>query len=896
MNETPKSLYGELLNTTDLDSIVQIINKNIAILNDKARSNREVVRKSFGIIDSNSLCKRLVSILLQSRSEARAAVFRLLRYIFDDSLAKLIVKHNIDYLIARALLVDWDEIEHREALKLTSYWILESQMSPPRSIAMMLLTLVESCSHKQQFYFVHLRLLCLIISTHPIFAVDIGIIPVLLDRMYCNLNNSFSLKTVLPSILCGLEQMPLGVFPEANLIGLIISPILEHTYPNRITATTGDGLMKSKEEVQFICQKAMKICLKCWAGKFYMFYGGISAVSSLCGALFCGNSDDELFVLKVIYEIFDLDYPNECKTLHEILRAREKRGAELFNEELTDSGEGGYGFVAGAVDREVLPISRKRPKLNDCDDAYLCLIFLKSGIVEACLKMVLRGAYELFLPANYLLAEFMHLCIRLLPQKFNFIFLPKLISDGMMSSYGLRRERSIKFVSNLSVLFKRKETNQYCTYLETLKARYLEPISADNQFKSGKKQHSSITSPVLVDSGTLEKFALRAYKANMGQENPCLWDWMKIYEMLKTCHMEKSIRPTHAELFSKILAFFRLDAPSGFRNMPIEDPKAVVCYNCGIKLMDVFIECGYREFLVRLKTFVQEIEFELKKVVEQLKSEDDCSSNPFTSENLKRYCSQYYFLMIGQLSRSKRGCILINGIFDILIKMIEVNGTYSQIILALSTLDYSNDAKTSKTRYFFELCLKSNRNELRLYSTAMIRLFLRFSPGSFQDWPLSLLINSLTDNHSEVQKVALDIFDEACQLEGMCESISRKVSIGQLMMTAYTKLCIVRLFSSELVFQKFKAQGILQRILDDWESNMCLEYVRLMESRMIRCRNTADSIMLPHLYGELSKHANGMDVIRSNAYFLKAINQLKNFEQIDNIERLKEYLWIMVRS
>lgn len=201
--------------------------------------------------------------------------------------------------------------------------------------------------------------------------------------------------------------------------------------------------------------------------------------------------------------------------------------------------------------------------------------------------------------------------------------------------------------------------------------------------------------------------------------------------------------------------------------------------------------------------------------------------------------------------------------------------------LIVSSLEY---IFPGPCRDILEAVLTCNSESTRLYATQFLHVLLRAGNPLFSTWAIQLLVNQLYDKSRSVYLSALATLHEACELPDCLEAL---ININPDLEKLGEKgmILFIRLLSTESGYNKIIHDSSKDKLIDlirKWDNYFVYRYVKLVEGDVsdaltlhqrnedgkydkrassLRNAHKRDVFLPPHLYGQLSQHAEGYDLL-----------------------------------
>ncbi|KAG8285859.1 hypothetical protein J6590_072100 [Homalodisca vitripennis] len=331
-----------------------------------------------------------------------------------------------------------------------------------------------------------------------------------------------------------------------------------------------------------------------------------------------------------------------------------------------------------------------------------------------------------------------------------------------------------------------------------------------------------------------------------------------------------------------------------------------------MELLDCLL-CGYQES--ECDKLLSELLTVIKTQLEAIstaKSVHDCMLSPLAVTN--SLC-QDYFLLVGHLTRSQAGVDLLDnmGILQVLLSLVTTSKHDCYVKLIISSLDYSSD---ERIRNVMSSTLVCDQDSSRLYATKFLRVLLRTpltKRADYARWVVELLATQLSDKNRAVSLSAIAALDEACDVK---EYLDALINLRPSLLHLGDKglLLLIRFLSTEKGFNYMNEANFVSTQLSKWVK-FNYKYVCIVEGELAdgltlvernedgryssRLSNTkrvpGDVYVPPHLYGQLTQHPAGLNLLLAHENIPKLVQVvLQGLCGSDNeIMDLKAAVWAL---
>ncbi|EDV23413.1 uncharacterized protein TRIADDRAFT_58016 [Trichoplax adhaerens] len=866
-------LYS-ILNSLDKNAArKQVLNLNNLVK--LIRSNDDDVFLGFSL-EEIVRCGR--KALLSSVKEVRAATIRALRYLFKDRDAFIVFyKLHIDLFLIRALDSPYpNEIERVQVLRFLRKIIRICPDLFPRSLVSCLVAIGddEYSQTRDRFSYACLATLCeLAVSNAEIVALVGGINTIIRNILDCQMHriNEAMMMTIL--YLFDHPMTRKYMRPQLDLEA-IVAPFTDLQY--RYSADIPDFELKDDHQFRLTTSKlAITTIFKTWEGIICMCKADGSGFRSLLGAFCLPNSEIRKATMDILYDVFRLRVPEWTNNFSDALR-------NATCTYIQDGWKLSEGWVAEEA-LQLLPPKTTRMNLVDNYLAVVLSAFSMSGLFESLVDVVTSEDEFIAVRATILLGELLHMANTIIPVACgsNSHSLPQLIAlTTSLDSSPSQRSRAyaaIRCLDTLHQLKKRKVTcfNEYlalllrqCNY-EHYQQQYTLGKDAIG-ISSNSKDIDDAINQVVKDSKILSSKIIT------------LWDWETIRGLLQSTKVSyKNLEDTSNTKFLRRLMSFYLPSKQQFAEIGLTSEQAQLYTQVGCLLVKFLLSSNEADALKLLQELIQEIVNALNEVISPA---GQGTYNTFLSERLTETLSQYYFLLIGEVSSSATGIQILEktGAFDSFISLCSSKSHPEHVKLLLSGLDYNIPGPS---RVVLSKALTANDEHIRMYGTKYLRALLRAGVSNFSKWGLELLVTQLYDTNEEIAACALEITTEACEDKTCLESIVKLQPA--LLCLGHSGYCLMLRFCSiESGFTYLQNMGFLTKAIEEWIQHSNLEYVKLVERSLAEALTTFEkdseigiyvrrqtkpkdplkAFVPVHVFGELAQLKNGCKLIIDGDY------------------------------
>ncbi|CAG9817290.1 unnamed protein product [Phaedon cochleariae] len=229
--------------------------------------------------------------------------------------------------------------------------------------------------------------------------------------------------------------------------------------------------------------------------------------------------------------------------------------------------------------------------------------------------------------------------------------------------------------------------------------------------------------------------------------------------------------------------------------------------------------------------------------------------------------------------------------------------------LIISSLEY---IFPGPCREILEAVLTCSSESSRLYATQFLHILLRSGNPLFSTWGVKLLVDRLFDKSRAIYLSALATLHEACEVTDCLQALI-DIDPDLKRLGERGSLLSIRFLSMESGFEKATKDKVLEE-LKKWDEHFVYRYVKLVEGDIsdaltlhqrnedgrydkrassLRNANKRDVFLPPHLYGQLSQHARGFEVLIDQERVEKIVDVIKKARcnTDDHILELKASVW-----
>ncbi|KAK3090902.1 hypothetical protein FSP39_015586 [Pinctada imbricata] len=858
-----------------------------------------------GITRQEILCCLRVCLFHEAK-EVRAATLRALRYfVQDEETLDLLYNLHIDYLIVRSIDLCLDnEVERIHAIKLVRKI---AQVAPSRLSPLLLYPLVaignDGANERDRMVRISLATICEIAFLNPEMLASCGGIGAILHaaiacHQYPRINES-----LVSTILHLLNHPKTRHLIQFNTdLEQLLAPFTDCHFKFNVEST--DHSSREDRENRFEASKmAIISVMRSWPGIVRFCRPDGSGLQSLVGILYLPYEEIRQGILEMMFDLFRLKLPEWTDNFNTALLSVDPSEMQE-NWKLTD------GFVAEEGKCLLPHMAKIRPNLVENHLALLLSAWLEAGILDALVEVMISSDDHLYVRATILLGEILHLASTLLPHECNHHShcLPSLMvlasSPDLSSSQRHQATLAVYLLDRFHSIKKRGPVP--CSmYLDQLIQRNGGRNVGQTRFHLRKTYDICITKSPSED---MIGQAIRESQVLVTKDN-LKWEWDLIIAILKWPEEKyKRLDDQNFSRFIKRIVFFFKPTNHKFSRLEINHEFVINMCHAGCLMVDYLLESDQEEAYKYMTDFLMDVGECLSEISRQCLAPESV----FSPANVINTCSQYYFLFTGRFSGSAKGDKYLEkaGIFQYLLEIMATTSQDSFIKLIVSSLNYS---KEGNARAILSKALSATAESARLYCTKFMRVLLRAKVAGFSSWGVELLVNQLYDQSIQVAQAALAVLDEACDVEACLHSLI-KLRPSCLHLGEKGVLLVCRFLSIPKGFKLLFDANYTNNEFHKWATSFNRRYVFIVEEllnealttyektyegaftrRSSRKRAKKDAFLPVHLYGQLSQHKDGFDLLQQQECLEDYFQCIKcqNLHSSDDIVKMKEALWVV---
>ncbi|XP_055941079.1 rapamycin-insensitive companion of mTOR-like [Argiope bruennichi] len=857
----------------------------------------------FGISHRDIFCCLRIAFFHEA-CEVRAAVLRACRYILENvEILEAFLQSKLQFFVSRSLDISLDNrIERVQALRLMRKVLDLNPSGFPRAFSNCLVSIVNEGSQERDMIRPCLATLAQLALLNPQACIEARGVSALMKNVVEN--SQVQASEAILGVIFFLINHPSTRNLMKNDFGLenLLAPFTDCHYR---FPTSVDGSASEDKDPNLNASKAAIVCaLLSWPGLFYLCRTDSCHLQSLIEMLYLPYPELRKNILDLLYKIFDVTIPEWTDDFSIALSSSDpstsKMSWQLYE---------GY-IVAEGLD--ILPYSSKdRTNLVYNYYALLILVFVNCGILEALSEVIVSSEINLAVRATIFLGEFIYMANQFLPIDCSHLSncLPTLISSA--ASFKSAKEQN-QATAAITCLFRIHEIKKKGAVPNSLVLNNLLHICNPEREKKG------------FFVGTVNKIKLWKYlKQEMADgvdqairdtlvvsKEYQSWDWDLVDCILKnpTDSLKKLEDANHRTFVKKLLHFFKPSSKE-FSEMEFDKENGRQICVTGCHLLEFFLELEE----IKAQEYLDDFLNDLNSCFVQLTKDGDRLNSILSPIKVSSTFSQMYFLFIGKLSSTHKGCKFLNrcSTFQNLFHLVSITNQDIYVKLIISALDYT---KEGFSRAILTKVLTGSEEATRLYATNFLLILLRAKLPDFRKWAIEVLVYQLHDTSKLVSAAALDILDEACTIQENLEAlISLRPSLLQLGDKGL--LLLVRYLSVQSGFNFLRESNFLYGELERWQQIYNFKYVKVVEDmlneafthhrrgtdgsygrRSSDISHTIRNVYLPpHMYGQLVQHHEGVNILLDNGVLPELYNNIchPNFSTDMDILHLKASLWAL---
>ncbi|KAJ3339684.1 hypothetical protein HDU93_007910 [Gonapodya sp. JEL0774] len=652
-------------------------------------------------------------------------------------------------------------------------------------------------------------------------------------------------ECVLMAIVVVLDREETRRYVRAGFdVETIVSPI-----------TNSLGSPPSDEQLQQ-ASRSLQYLFKTWTGLIYLCYDDKRVVKAVVEAVKLPSDAVRTVVLDMLFEIFLLPNPSDQTNFVEC--ATQQSSSSTQHEDLL------------MEHLSYPPLNEDGPRLLDNYLAVVLVVFIESGLFNALIEVIQGPNTELGKKATGLLGEILDLCGRVLPKSYgpNVFTLPELFDVASDFRQESRRHTATAALAHIGDRRRSKEDSK--TSLIDVSV-----IGHASQFARSRRVPKRLAhfEYVKIRVGLqIDEDRFRVLLGNTGVlalKDYTKWNWDAIMELVQgplyhVKRFEEVLRNT--KLIKRLLAFYR---PANRQFSSIQKETGAAKYvRIGSELLSVLVSNpeGFR-YLVEDPLLAQ-----IAQCLMQLDPLYNASMPPqaepvFSRDRMEKTLTSYYFHLLGTLSRTTEGISILERfkIFDLFYHMTELKSRDDIAKAIVLNLDYRNDGHP---RVLLSKVLTSG---YKLYDPSLA-----------------------------VCEMAAKVLEEVCSnrdnLEAMIQlrpTVDHMGNIGEPLLLntmGFTYLSELNYIETQME-RWFELELSLASAVMGYSNSNEDSAAELVDNE-----RDSDHNVPPHFYGELTKTAEGCDLLRKKEHFIRFVEYVRRLPadadlEPENISKLKAVLW-----
>ncbi|XP_057305998.1 rapamycin-insensitive companion of mTOR-like isoform X2 [Hydractinia symbiolongicarpus] len=686
----------------------------------------------------------------------------------------------------------------------------------------------------------------------------------------------------------------------------ILAPFTDLYYTHH--SDVPDNLIKEDRLNRIESAKlAFVAIIRSWSGLVSLCDPDDNNIESVLGVFKLPNMNIRKAIIDTLFEIFCLRQPKMTDDYVAALRSVDPSSMQE-TWKLTES------FLLPEADA-VLPHRAQSTRAN-LIEGYLSLVlcaFIEAGILQSLVQVITTSDDFICIRGSILLGELLDMANMLLPPSYsaNTHCLPSLMSlatnlDKTPEERG-KASAAVGYLDQLHQM-KKRGTVPNTLFMEQLLTQTANNLQAAQKSKS--RQDKVEIQCTWRDMDEVLS-AIRETQVMLTQDNEYrIWNWDLISTILESPKM--SIKRPDEPIFYRFikrLTFFYKPLQKLYSSINQTDPMARIYSTVALQLTDFLLQ---REEQPEGERLLVEVLQEIRDCLGEA-TQPGILNGIFSTQSLNETLARDYFLIIGRLSSSENGLRMLDktpGVFQYLMEICSMAGRDSLVKLITSCFDYG---RNGIARVLLSKSLTASPLSSRLYATKLLRVLLRVKSPYFSNWGIEFLTNQLYDQEAEVVETTIDILEEACEDEANLQRLI-EVKPALLHLGDHAIRLMSRYVSVARGFTYLLEMDYLNPLVEVWKTTFNREYVHWIELEIaeslslyerhgtdggyIRRSNSKfvqrkDVYVLPHLYGELSKHRQGIQLIQEQNLLSNAINVITQqcTENSCDILHMKAALW-----
>ncbi|XP_002741655.1 rapamycin-insensitive companion of mTOR-like [Saccoglossus kowalevskii] len=817
-------------------------------------------------------CLRLS--LLHEAKEVRAGGLRALRYLITNvETLQVLLKYHIDILVARCIDINQNnEVERAQALRFMRKIITVCPELFPRSLANTIVAIGNDGGHERdRLLRSSVATICeLALKNIEIISECGGINTILhniLDSQLSRVNESLVF-----TILYLLNQPQTRKYIKSDVdLEKILAPYTDIHYHH--TFQIPDAHISDDRHARCLASRmAIVTMFRSWPGMIRLCRPDASGLCSFLGVLSVPNEDLRKGVMDVLYEIFSLPIPEWTDNFNIALLSSDPSQEHV-------SWKLSAGFVVEEAKRVLPHRAMTRSNLVENHIALILQAFIGAGLLESLVEVITTGEQHLSIRATILLGELLHMANTLLPYEcgHHSHCLPTLMTIAASFDVPpIERVRASIAVNRLNRFHEMKKRGPVPSslFLDQI-MKYTREHKIDTQLTE-RLSHEKLIKAIYKDYDDPVGQAIRDSMVISTSQHQA-WNWNIITALLKwpSTSLRRLDDTVNLRFIRRLIQFFK---PSSclYDNIELSVLDSDKYSVAGIQLVDFLLTCEEEGEKI-LSELMQEI---VDCLADTLKRTPQSADAIFGSHKVTHNLSQHYFLFIGKLTTTLSGEKILEktGLFQHLLDLCSSQSHEYLIKLVITSLDYTRD---SLSRIILSKVLSSAPENVRQYATSHLRVLLRAQAPFFTNWGMELLVTQLYDKNRAIAIEAIDILDEACEVEANLHALVQ-MRPSLLHMGDKGVLLLIRFLSIPKGFKCLSDVNFVTHELEKWKKTFNKKYVIIVEAelnesftsyqrppsdgqvmrRSSEPKQRQRDVFVPvHLYGQLVQHKAGSDLL-----------------------------------
>ncbi|GJQ71662.1 rictor [Trypoxylus dichotomus] len=857
-------------------------------------------------IEEILLCLR-VSVV-HELSQVRSGGFRAIRHVltteedivyFNELLFPVLITRSFDLLLK-------NEIERIEAMKLIRKVLFLSPSNFDIAMSRSLVSLANGgIDEKDRLLRATLATLSeLCILNTDVFISSGGVAAITRNLLECQ-------TPKIAEALCGVLLLLLDKRDtrETAAVDLhcIAAPYCDFHYRHGWMDKNRD-----ERELRFNCSRlAMLSILLSWPGILHFCSPHDNfGFKAIVDVLYLNQLEVRKAVLDLMYELLGLPQPEWTDELSVALSAVDPAEPQA-------SWRLYEGFVV-AEGRSVLPhLARTTPSISDMHLSLLLYCFLEAGLLGALAEVIVTSDTFISVRATVLLGELLRLIQILLPPECCNISpaLPNLLEYAVSNKP--QALRAITALQQLHKLLKRRPAS-YSLYLDHI-------LQSGNFIKASNKVEYNRKYKISSSKSKLSQLVLKDGDDHIRETGVLVntdilaWNWNLIKVIVRDeINLKLDMTETNHRNFLKRLVEFYTPSSNLYSHMDLSSSKNAQGYTAvGIDLIYCLLRLADPFCTKLLLDFFKDI-LENVTAITLSKSPHDCLFSP---QHMMNTQCQTYFLFIGRLGSTREGVKMLKDIkiFEQLEHLATTTNHACYVKLIISSLDYklisAEDYKEPQSHKLLSAVLTCPNESSRLYATQFLLVLLRAGLPHFCNWGIKLLATQLQDKSRTIYLSALATLHEACEIPACLESLV-KLDPDLLHLGEKGIFLLIRFLSIPSGYNLLERNGFVYNEIVRWDTGLNFRYVKIVEgeisdaltlhqrgedgrydkrSSSSRSTTRKEIFLPPHIYGQLSKHEEGFQMLLDHGSIDRFLQHLENglCDTEEDILNMKSSLWAL---